>query len=107
MEGPIQVRLEPVVLSGRVISGDGRPLPGATVKLDDRLEVSTDSDGRFTLFRAIPGEIAIERPAWEETVVSWDGAKDDLTVELEPRMIQALRVAGDGSGAARVPQIRG
>ena len=102
LEGPIQVRLEPVVLSGRVISGDGRPLPGATVKLDDRLEVSTDSDGRFTLFRAIPGEIAIERPAWEETVVSWDGAKDDLTVELEPRMIQALRVAGDGSGAGSV-----
>ena len=52
LEGPIQVRLEPVVLSGRVISGDGRPLPGATVKLDDRLEVSTDSDGRGTVFRA-------------------------------------------------------
>ena len=33
LEGPIEIRLDPVVLNGTVTSEDGRPLPGSTVKL--------------------------------------------------------------------------
>jgi hypothetical protein len=102
LEGPIRVRLEPVVLDGRVTSADGRPLPGATVRLGSDLEASTDSDGEFTMFRATPGVIQVERPAWEGATVDWDGTSAEITVELEPRMIRALRVAGDGSGAGDV-----
>ncbi len=102
LEGPIEVRLEPVVLNGRVTATDGRPLPGASIQLGDDLEAITDSDGEFTMFRAIPGDIQVQRPAWEGAVVAWDGEKAEVTVELEPKMIQALRVAGDGSGAGDV-----
>ncbi len=101
LEGPIEIRLEPVVLSGRVTAEDGRSLPGSTVRLGD-LEVVTDNDGEFTLFRAIPGDLEIDRPAWESTRQSWDGSVASIDVELQPRMIQALRVAGDGSGAGNV-----
>lgn len=100
-EGPIEIRLDPVILNGKVTSGDGRPLPGSTIRLGALQEV-TDDDGEFTFFRAQPGSIAVERPAWEETAVDWDGSTDTVTVELEPRMIRALRVAGDGSGAGSV-----
>jgi len=99
LEGPVEIRLEPIVLTGSVTTSDGRALPGASVSLGGDHEVTTDSDGEFTLFRAVPGEIEIERPAWQPTTVAWDGSTDDLTVALDPIMIRALRVAGDFSGA--------
>lgn len=98
-EGPVEIRLDPIVLTGSVTTPDGRALPGASVSLGGDLAVTTDKDGEFTLFRALPGEIQVERPAWESTTVAWDGITDDLIVELEPMMIRALRVAGDFSGA--------
>lgn len=97
-EGPIEIRLDPVVLNGKVTSEDGRALPGATVRLG-ALEAVSDDDGEFVMFRATPGELQVERPAWEPNAVAWDGSDENLTVELLPRMIQALRVAGDNSGA--------
>ncbi|MDJ0924039.1 MAG: putative glycoside hydrolase [Acidimicrobiia bacterium] len=98
LEGPIEIRLDPVVLNGRVLSADGRPLPASTVRLGN-LEAVSDGDGEFAFFRAIPGNVAVERPAWEPNEVAWDGSTEDITVELQPRMINALRVAGDNSGA--------
>ena len=101
LEGPLEIRLDPVILNGKVTSEDGRPLPGSTIRLGG-LQAVTDDDGEFTFFRAEPGSIAIDRPAWEPTAVDWDGSADTIAVELEPRMIRALRVAGDGSGAGSV-----
>ncbi len=102
LEGPVEIRLDPVVLNGTVTTSDGRALPGASVVLGPGLEATTDDDGQFTLFRAVPGDLEIERPAWEGTVIAWDGETSEVTVELEPRMVRALRVAGDGSGAGDV-----
>ena len=99
---PLEVRLDPVVLNGTVTSGDGRPLPGAKVQLGDAPEVITDADGEFTLFRAVPGDLRVDRPAWEGAVIAWEGQDPEVSIELEPLMIQALRVAGDGSGAGNV-----
>jgi hypothetical protein len=101
LEGPIEVRLDPVVLTIAVTSDDGRPLPGSTIRLGD-VEVLTDSDGEYTLFRAVPGTLEVSRPAWEPNQVAWDGSTETETVELKPRMIYALRVAGDGSGVGNV-----
>ncbi|MCP4965181.1 MAG: hypothetical protein GY926_08085 [bacterium] len=100
-EEPIEIRMEPVVLKGAVLSQDGRALPGATVRLGGT-EAVTDTDGEFALFRAVPGELEVERPAWEGATTTWDGTEDSVSVELEPRMIQALRVAGDASGVGNV-----
>ncbi len=102
LEGSVEVRLDPVVLSGQVTTADGRALPGTKVSLGGNLDAITNSDGEFTLFRAIPGDLAVERPAWQDTVVAWDGSTEEIEVELEPLMIQALRVAGDGSGAGNI-----
>ncbi len=101
LEGPIEIRLDPVILNGQVVSEDGRPLPGAKVALGD-MQAITDRDGEFTLFRALPGEVSVERPAWEPNAAAWDGSSPNITVELQPRMIRALRVAGDTSGAGSV-----
>jgi hypothetical protein len=101
LEGPIEIRLDPVILNGRVTSEDGRPLPGAKIELGE-MQAVTNRDGEFTLFRALPGEVRVDRPAWESNTVAWDGSTPDVTVELQPRMIQALRVAGDTSGAGSV-----
>lgn len=101
LEGPIEIRLDPVVLSGEVTSQDGRALPGATVTLGE-MKTITNEEGEFRLFRATPGTIDIERPAWEGTQLAWDGATGSINIELEPKMIRALRVAGDGSGAGNV-----
>lgn len=102
LEGSVEIRLEPVILNGTVATSDGRPLPGAQIKLGSALEASSDSDGEFIISRATPGDITVTRPAWEGAVVSWDGEDADVTVELEPKMIRALRVAGDGSGAGDI-----
>jgi hypothetical protein len=99
--GPIEIRLDPVVLEGTVTAEDGRPLPGSTVRLGDRVAV-TDSDGEFTMLRATVGEVSVERPAWEPNQLAWDGVTEAVSVELEPRVINALRVAGDSSGAGNV-----
>jgi hypothetical protein len=99
VEGPVEIRLDPVVLTGQVTTDDGRALPGAAVSLGSDIKSITDKDGEFTLSRAVPGEVQIERPAWEGTSVAWDGSTENLAVSLEPKMIRALRVAGDLSGA--------
>lgn len=100
-DGPIEIRMEPIVLTGLITSEDGRPLPGATVRLGDA-EATTNRDGEYTLFRATAGQLQIERPAWEGTNRAWDGTAATVDVELQPRMIQALRIAGDQSGAGNV-----
>lgn len=97
-EGPIEIRLDPVILNGVVTSPAGKPLPGSTVALGDQ-QVVTDRDGGFRFMRAIPGTIRVQRPAWDATTVDWGGTASDVVVELEPRMVRALRVAGDRSGA--------
>ncbi len=102
LEGAVEIRLDPVILTGSVTAEDGRPLPGASITLGESLEATTDADGQFTLFRATPGDLQVSRPAWHDTAITWDGSDTDVTVELEPRMIRALRVAGDGSGAGSI-----
>jgi len=91
------MRLEPVVLDGTVTTDDGRALPGAVVTLAGR-EATTDEEGEFRIVRAEPGDLVVRRPAWSETTVAWDGAADDIALSMAPRMIRALRVAGDKAG---------
>jgi len=92
--GRIEFRLEPVVLSGRVTTDVGRPLPGALVQLGNSRD-TTDNEGRFALERAVPGMITLSRPAWLSGEVSWNGEVDVLDMSMSPRIINALRVAPD------------
>ena len=54
----VRIRLEMTKLaaiSGRVVDGDGRPVPGAQVKLDGGFGVATTQDGTFTIKPIPPG----------------------------------------------------
>jgi len=90
--GRIEFRLEPVVLEGIVTTADGRPLPGATVKLGDTQD-TTDNEGRYALERAVPGTIELSRPAWEPTEYPWDGAVAQYDMTMSPTVIRALRAS--------------
>ena len=92
--GRKEVRLEPVVLSGRVTTDSGRPLPGAGVGRG-AVRDTTDIEGRYSLERATPGRISLSRSAWEPLEVEWDGAVDELDLSMSPRIVRALRVSPD------------
>jgi len=88
----IDVRLEPIVLSGRVTSETGRPLPGVSVALGGAID-QTDNEGRYNLERAEPGTIRLSRPAWLPTEFSWDGSFDQYDMSMLSRVIKAIRIA--------------
>jgi len=95
----IEVRLEPVVLMGRVTTDIGLPLPGVRVRLRDADDVTND-DGLFEIARAEPGDLELERPAWNDLVVAWDGSSDRIEIAMEPLKVIGIRVAGGAPGDA-------
>jgi hypothetical protein len=88
----IEVRLEPVVLQGRVTTGNGRPLPGVKVTLGKSTD-QTDLDGGYSLERAEPGTILLSRPAWMPAEFAWDGSFDRYDLSMSSRVIKAIRVS--------------
>ncbi len=92
--GRVEFRLEPVVLSGRITTDDGRPLPGAIVELGGRTD-ETDNEGRYSLERAVPGTIHIDRPAWQSKDYDWDGGVDALDIPLEQLEVRAIRASAE------------
>ncbi|MFT4977654.1 MAG: hypothetical protein ACI8S6_003561 [Myxococcota bacterium] len=112
--------LEPVFISGRVLSAAGTPLPDAKVRLTARdleraagslvVEDETNSDGDF-LARALPGEWTIEIIPNNESLsdsspFEYDQAigDDDLdlgALQLPPKVLferQILGVSGEPAG---------
>lgn len=90
--GIVEFRLEPVVLTGVVTTNDGRPLPGVSVALGSAQD-QTDNEGRYALDRAVAGTIELERPAWEPSSFTWDGAIAQYDMSMEPRVIHAIRAS--------------
>lgn len=88
----IEVRLEPIVLKGRVTSETGRPLPGVTVSLGGASD-QTDNEGRYSLERAESGTIRLARPAWQPAEFPWDGSFDQYDMSMLSRVIKAIRIA--------------
>ena len=87
---PVEVRLEPVVLLGRVVTLDGTPIDDVSVELNGTVTV-TDPDGEFRFQRATAGELVASRPAWLSTAADWDGGLSEVQLTLEPRQERALR----------------
>lgn len=92
--GRIEFRLEPIVLSGRITTNSGLPLPGAKVSLGDSRD-TTDNEGRYVLERAIPGTIALSRPAWDDIEYPWNGEITEFDMSMAPTIVKALRVSPD------------
>ncbi|NNC76237.1 MAG: hypothetical protein HKN93_12100 [Acidimicrobiia bacterium] len=95
--GVFEAVLQPRRLSGTVVGPNGVPLPRTTV-VQGGVEVITDDNGGFLLTRVEPGVIETERPAWEPGSLAWDGIATEVTVEMEPKLIRALRVQGAKAG---------
>ena len=93
----IELRLEPVVLSGRVSTHRGVALPGVSVSLGRGRDVTND-DGRFEIIRAEPGDVLLSRAAWQETSVPWDGAENEIDTTMEPIEVSGIRVGGAAAG---------
>ncbi len=93
----IEVRLEPVVLSGRVTTHRGVALPGVTVALGTGRDVTND-DGRFEIIRAEPGDVELARPAWQDSVLAWDGSTSEIDTTMEPIDVRGVRVSGPAAG---------
>lgn len=96
----LEVRLDPVVLQGRVTTDLGLPLPGVKVRLGAGRDVTND-DGRFEIGRAEPGDIEMERPAWDDLTVAWAGSPSDIDVAMEPIQVIGVRVGGRAPGDPR------
>jgi len=92
-DDPLEIMLEPVVLTGRVANAAGNGLTAARVRLGD-VEAVTGMDGEFRLERVVAGEASVSRPAWMPATVAWDGVADTLDIVLEPRVVKALHITG-------------
>jgi hypothetical protein len=92
-DDPLVVALEPVVLTGQVVTTGGSGIPGTTVRLGS-IEAVTGPAGAFALERVVPGDISAQRPAWLPASVSWDGTAENVEITLEPRTVKALHVTG-------------
>ncbi|MEA2024746.1 MAG: putative glycoside hydrolase [Actinomycetota bacterium] len=96
-EDRIEIRLEPVVLSGRVSTHRGIALPGVEVVLGEGHDVTND-DGLFEIVRAAPGELVLTRPTWQDASVSWDGSTSEIDTTMEPLVVHGVRVGGPAAG---------
>ena len=92
--GTLEVRLEPVILAGRITSQEGVALPGVTVELGGFVDLTND-DGRFQIERATAGDIRMTRPAWQPRTEPWDGVIDEIEVTMEPLLLRAVRAGAD------------
>ena len=92
-DDPLEIMLEPVVLTGRVTDATGNGLTAAKVRLGD-VEAVTGANGSFRLERAVAGEISVSRPAWMPGTAAWDGLAGTLDIVLEPRVVKALHITG-------------
>lgn len=95
----IEVRLEPIVLNGRVTTDIGLPLPGVRVRLGSADDVTND-DGLFEIGRAQPGELELARPAWNDLIMPWEGTVYEIDIAMEPLDVVGIRVGGRAPGDA-------
>ena len=105
---PVEVRLDPVVLTGSVVTEAGSPLPGVEVSLNGT-SVVTGAGGQFRFQRARPGDLTVWRPAWTRSSTPWDGTEPAVELVMAPRIEKAIRVtaavAGDPSAWSRLVRL--
>jgi hypothetical protein len=81
-----------LTLTGRVATADGIGLADTAVSIGAVTAVSA-SDGSFIIETAVPGAVTVSRPAWQPTVIEWDGTPTPVDITLEPLTVRALRLS--------------
>lgn len=93
-QGMVDVVLTARFLRGVVTDPDGRPVAGARVRAGAG-EGETDDQGRFNIRGADPGQVMVERPAWEPAAFEWDGGPGDQSVSIQPLVLKAVHISGE------------
>lgn len=92
-DDPLEIKLKPVVLTGRVTDAEGNGIKSAKLQLG-AIEAATGPDGSFRMERVVAGEVVVARPAWMSATAAWDGVAGSLDIVLEPIVVRALHVTG-------------
>lgn len=96
-----QFTLAQLTFSGKVIDEDGRPIPGAHVRLEETtLGTATDKDGTF-LLRHVPEGRYVMRAScldYEAATQKVDGSRRDMTFRLKNAYINLNQVVVTGTG---------
>ncbi len=93
-DAPVDTVLTARVLRGRVVDEAGGAVSAARVITSSGVGVS-DSEGRFTIRGAEPGEVTVERPAWMPETFDWDGGPGETTVTVQQFVARAVHMTGD------------
>lgn len=91
----LDVRLDPIVVTGLVVGLGERPLVGATVTLGDQT-VTSGPEGRFRIERAAAGPLTIERAGYE--VGTFDFSLDPIVARMAPAVARGISVGGPAVG---------
>lgn len=86
--------LQPVVATGRVVDGGGRPIPGVSVAFVESV-TTTGADGGFEVEASRAGPIVLTKAGLTTVEAEWSGAP--LEQVMSPSTIRGIRV---GAGAA-------
>ena len=81
-------------LSGVVTGPNDLPLHESWVTVGEQT-IFTAPDGSFEFSAIAPGEVLVSRPGWLPASVDWDGTPEMVEIDLEPRVVRALRVTSD------------
>jgi hypothetical protein len=96
-ESVLDVVIKARVLRGRVVDPGGQAVDSAVVMASPSSGM-TDSEGRFNIRGAEPGEIAVEKPAWLPASFTWDGGPGEVLVEVAPFIARAVHMSGPATG---------
>ncbi len=90
----VDVVLTARIMRGAVTDAAGQPVPAARVSAGSGSAI-TDSEGRFSIRGAQPGEVNVARPAWLATNFTWDGGPGDQMITIEPFVARAVHISGE------------
>jgi hypothetical protein len=80
-------------VTGIVVRPNGVPLHDVDLALGG-VTYTTSEDGRFVFRGAAPGELTVNRVAYADQTVLWDGAADWITITMVPMVVRSIHVAG-------------
>lgn len=97
----------PVKVSGKVVDGNGLPLPGATITVrGTTLSASADAEGRFQLSLPGPATLLISYVGYKSTEISVGADDMNINIVLEEDKMALQEVAVVSTGYQTLPKER-